>query len=327
MHEAAAQGLERARARTLALTDLDEHELTTQHSPLMSPLVWDLAHIGQQEDLWLLRDGDAAREGILPRAVDRLYDAFQYGRAERIDLPLLDPARARRFIADVRDRAFDRLAEAEDLFAFVMVEQHEQQHIETMLATHQLRQGEPLLGRGAALPAGRSVPLDAVLIPAGPFLLGVDASDEPFALDNERAAHLVDLPAFRIGRLPVTNAQWQAFIDDGGYKRSESGRRAVGSTASTPVWIVQSSGRPTVLGGGSALSSRSRPTNPSSTSATSRPRRTRGGQVHDCPPNRNGRRRASGMRPPNADAAGLGVIPKSLRHSPTSAVRRCARHP
>jgi iron(II)-dependent oxidoreductase len=98
-----------------------------------------------------------------------------------------------------------------------MVEQHEQQHVETMLATHQLRDGEPLLGAGVVLPPGRPVPHDAVRVPAGEFVLGVDGADEPWSLDNERPAHVVDLPAFAIGRVPVTNAEWQAFIAAGGY--------------------------------------------------------------------------------------------------------------
>ena len=98
-----------------------------------------------------------------------------------------------------------------------MVEQHEQQHVETMLATHQLRDGVPLLGAGAPLPPGRAVAADSVLVPAGEFVLGVDAADEPWSLDNERPAHIVDLPAFRIGRVPVTNAEYQRFVDAGGY--------------------------------------------------------------------------------------------------------------
>jgi iron(II)-dependent oxidoreductase len=57
-----------------------------------------------------------------------------------------------------------------------------------------------------------------VLVPAGQFVLGVDAVDEPWSLDNERPAHVVDLPAFRIGRVPVSNAEWRAFVDDGGYR-------------------------------------------------------------------------------------------------------------
>jgi iron(II)-dependent oxidoreductase len=56
-----------------------------------------------------------------------------------------------------------------------------------------------------------------VRVPAGPFVLGVDAAAEPASLDNERPAHVVELPAFRIGRFPVTNAQWQDFVADGGY--------------------------------------------------------------------------------------------------------------
>ena len=215
--ETAARGLERARLRTLQLTGFDDRVLTTQHSPLMSPLVWDLAHIGQQEDLWLLRHGHAEQQGLLPTRIEQLYNAFEHPRAERVTLPLLTPREARSFIADVRGRIFDRLERVTDVFPYVMVEQHEQMHVETMLATHQLRAGEPLLGPGTPLPPGRAAPRDSVLVPAGPFVLGVDAAAEPWSLDNERPAHVVDLPAFRIARFPVTNAEWQAFIDAGGY--------------------------------------------------------------------------------------------------------------
>jgi iron(II)-dependent oxidoreductase len=77
-----------------------------------------------------------------------------------------------------------------------------------------------------------------VLVPAGPFTLGVDGDDEPWSLDNERPAHTVDLPAFRIGRVPVTNGEWRHFVDDGGYHQprwwSERGwqhRHAAGLSA------------------------------------------------------------------------------------------------
>ncbi|KNX37517.1 ergothioneine biosynthesis protein EgtB [Luteipulveratus halotolerans] len=223
MRESVACGIEAARARTHLLTAFDEDVLTTQHDRLMSPLVWDLAHIGQQEDLWLLRGGDAACLGLLSAKVESLYDAFEHPRAERVSLPLLTPRESRSFIADVRGRVLDRLERAEEsqLFPYVMVEQHEQQHVETMLATHQLRAGEPLLGVGAELPPGRVLPDDeAVMVPGGPFVMGVDGSAEPWSLDNERPAHEVDVPAFRIARVPVTNAQWQQFIDAGGYDQS-----------------------------------------------------------------------------------------------------------
>ena len=97
--EILARELEAARQRTLRLTDHDEPELLRQHTPLLSPLVWDLAHIGQQEDLWLLRRGDARREGLLPPAVEALYDAFTHPRAVRDRLlvpPGPPPAATRR---------------------------------------------------------------------------------------------------------------------------------------------------------------------------------------------------------------------------------------
>ena len=78
MHDLVVRDLEQARNRTLGLTDLDDPTLVTQHDPLMSPLVWDLAHVGQQEEMWLLRAGDPGRPGMLPPAVDALYDAFKH---------------------------------------------------------------------------------------------------------------------------------------------------------------------------------------------------------------------------------------------------------
>ena len=207
-----------ARERTLALTDLDEPELVRQHDPLMSPLVWDLAHIGQQEDLWLLRGGDPRRPGMLSPAVESLYDAFRHPRAERPLLPLLPPVEARAFCREVRGRVLDLLERTSDpdLFPYAMVAQHELQHVETMLATLQLRQGPPVLAP-TPLPAGRRLPDDRVFVPGGEFRQGVDALEEPGSLDNERPSHVIDVAPFYLGRVPVTNGQWAAFVADGGY--------------------------------------------------------------------------------------------------------------
>ncbi|WP_059007031.1 ergothioneine biosynthesis protein EgtB [Streptomyces specialis] len=216
--ERARIALSTARRRTLALADcLSDAELTAQHSPLMSPLVWDLAHIANQEDIWLVRRA-GSRPGVRPD-LDPLYDAFRHPRADRPALPLLDPAQTRRYLADVRDQALDVLAAIPpgDGFLFGMVAQHEQQHGETMLATHQLRSGPPVLNAPEPPPAAVDVsrlPRE-VLVPGGPFSMGT--STDPWALDNERPAHTVDVPAFWLDTVPVTNAAYQEFIEDGGY--------------------------------------------------------------------------------------------------------------
>ena len=213
--------LAQSRARSTALTDaVDEADLIAQHSPLMSPLVWDLAHIGSQEELWLVRDV-GGREPLRPE-IDGLYDAFQHSRASRVALPLLTPSEARTYVAQVRDKALDALERSplrgrrlvEHGFAFGMIVQHEQQHDETMLATHQLRAGAPVL-HAPPPPAGRAPAAGEVLVPGGPFTMGT--STEAWALDNERPAHVVHVPAFVIDTAAVTNGEYAAFVDAGGY--------------------------------------------------------------------------------------------------------------
>jgi len=223
MLDQVVRDLEAARGRTLGLTDLDEPTLVAQHDPLMSPLVWDLAHVGQQEELWLLRGGDPRRPGLLQPDVDALYDAFKHPRAERPSLPLMPPVEARAYDYEVRGRVLDLLGRTpdEDLFTAAMVVQHEEQHDETMFATLQLRQGPPVLFHRRPLPAGRKVERSRVLVAGGPFTLGVDPSSEPFSLDNERPAHTVDVPSFWLGTTPVSNGEWREFIADGGYERQE----------------------------------------------------------------------------------------------------------
>ena len=105
-----------------------------------------------------------------------------------------------------------------DGFAFGMIAQHEQQHDETMLITHQLREGAPVVQASPPVfaPPDTVARLPAeVLVPAGPFTMGT--STEPWALDNERPAHMVELDSFYIDTTPVTNAAYAEFIADGGY--------------------------------------------------------------------------------------------------------------
>ncbi|HTU03910.1 MAG TPA: ergothioneine biosynthesis protein EgtB [Trebonia sp.] len=224
LRERIAGELSAARDRTTYLTTVvDDADLIRQHSPLMSPLVWDLAHVANQEELWLLREV-GGRTPLHPE-IDPLYDAFEHPRAQRPTLPLLAPGEARGYGHEVRGRVMDLLEKSrfsgtrltDGGFAFGMIAQHEQQHDETMLATHQLRTGPAVL----TAPPPPSAPADVVtlprevFVPGGPFTMGT--SSEPWALDNERPAHVVDVPPFYLDTTPVTNAAYAEFIAAGGY--------------------------------------------------------------------------------------------------------------
>ena len=137
----AVAALTEARERTLALVaSISEADLERVHSKLMSPLVWDLGHIAAFEDLWLgHRYGDRA---LLRDGLAEIYDAFETPREARGDLDFLRPSQARDYLAEVRARTLEILAERGlgDGTLIELVLRHEQQHNETMLQTIQLAQ-------------------------------------------------------------------------------------------------------------------------------------------------------------------------------------------
>jgi gamma-glutamyl hercynylcysteine S-oxide synthase len=215
---AIAGTLERARSGTVRLlAPFSDEQLCVQVSSLQSPLVWDYAHIGHFEELWLLRT--VGGEEPLHETHDDVYDAFAHERSERGELPYLPPAAARAFVDDVRVRSLgllDRVAADGDPllehgFVFGLVVQHELQHIETMAQTMQL----------GGLPAQIDPPPEVhasgeIAVAGGRAVLGA-GPDEPWAYDNERPAHDVELAPFRIDRALTTNADYLAFMEAGGY--------------------------------------------------------------------------------------------------------------
>ncbi|HEY5198972.1 MAG TPA: ergothioneine biosynthesis protein EgtB [Solirubrobacteraceae bacterium] len=208
--------LELAREQTLGLVaGISEEDLERVHSPLMSPLVWDLGHIAAFEDLWL-----GHRHGgleLLRPDLMEVYDAFETPRADRGELPYLRRAEAEEFLADVRTRV--RGLDLPDGIAHELVERHERQHGETMLQTLNLARIARPGGASEATGPGGLSGLDLVDVPGGEFTVG--AGPDGFAYDNERPRHTVGRRAFRIGRVPITNGDWRSFMRDGGYSRRE----------------------------------------------------------------------------------------------------------
>jgi gamma-glutamyl hercynylcysteine S-oxide synthase len=211
-----------ARERTLALVaGLDEHQLERVHSPIMSPLVWDLGHIAAYEDLWLgHRYGELA---LLRPDLAALYDAFETPRAVRGEIEALGPADARAYMASVSARVAEVIGERGigDGVLCAMVLRHELQHSETMRQT---------MAIAGLLPTAELVkseaPLDAygppegwIQVPAGAFTMG--AAADGFAYDNERPRHTVEVSAFAIAARPVSNGSWMRFSEGGGYERRE----------------------------------------------------------------------------------------------------------
>jgi gamma-glutamyl hercynylcysteine S-oxide synthase len=219
-----AEVLQEGRQRTLALVaSVSDRDLERVHSELMSPLVWDLAHIAAFEDLWLTHRW--GKRPLLRADLAAMYDAFESPRAVRSELPLLGPAAARDYLAAARRGTLEVIGErgVGDGTVHEMVLRHEHQHNETMLQTLQLARladYEPAGVQAMPEPVEPSpTGLELVEIPGGECTIGAPA--DGFAYDNERPRHRTNVGAYLIGRAPITNATYLRFVEGGGYERRE----------------------------------------------------------------------------------------------------------
>lgn len=222
--------LQAVRRRTLDLIDgLSEEQLARQMSPILSPIAWDLGHMAEFEERWLV----AAIDGLTqdgPKSLAAEYDAIQTPRSRRGTLALPSREDLLRRLRQVRRESLRRLRQSdlkegkgllEQGFVYHMIVQHEAQHQETLLQAIALMEDlayEP--AQREATPRA-SLPPDTamVIVPGGAFPMG--AQSQPDAYDNERPVHWIEVDDFWIDTAPVTNGEFLEFMERGGYETRE----------------------------------------------------------------------------------------------------------
>ncbi len=222
--EAIAERLAEARRFTLELLQpLDDEQLNRVYSPILSPLAWDLGHIANFEELWLVQT--IGEREPLHGELGRFYDAIENPRKTRGELPILRDAELRTYLADVRERTLEVLAEVDiapdaenpllrEGFVYEMLLAHEQQHNETMLQLLQMVDDyEPVDPDLGALQTPELGP-ETISVAAGEYEIG--ASPRGFAYDNERPRHTIELASFEIDRTPVSNGTYIQFVEETG---------------------------------------------------------------------------------------------------------------
>jgi len=215
-----------ARERALRATSgLEGERLLGPKLKIVNPPLWEIGHVSWFQERWCLRlraDGSLA-DSILPGA-DALYDSSAVAHDTRWGLPLPDLAATRAYGARVLERVQERCArepESEALQYFVRLATfHEDMHAEAFHYTRQTLGYEtpdsssPISGNEDLAVAGQTFSMGAT--PRGGFVF-----------DNEKWAHEVELAAFRIARVPVSNADFLAFVEAGGaaprYWKKQSG--------------------------------------------------------------------------------------------------------
>jgi iron(II)-dependent oxidoreductase len=214
--------LREARHRTERLTeDLSSAELMGPYREIVNPVLWEIGHIAWFHEYWTLRH--AARRQPLIERCDALWDSSNVAHKTRWHLDLPDRAGTLRYMADVLVRQEELLSRGfddETRYFYDLSIRHEDMHVEAQAYMRQTSSNAPPQGLGRARhpPAG-ALKGDAP-VPGGSWPLGSGAA-EGFVFDNEKWAHPVELAPFRIARAAVTNAEFAAFVDEGGYRRRE----------------------------------------------------------------------------------------------------------
>jgi len=222
--------LEDARRRSLELiADLADEQLRAPLLSIINPPIWELGHVAWFQEKWALRH--LRGEPPLVEQGDALWDSAAVPHDTRWDLPLLSRAGTLDHCRRVLDRVLERLPQGElsekEAYFHWLVVMHEDMHGEAFTYTRQTL-GYPapkLSGPGDAQLTADSTDTGATIsgdvwVRGGKFLLGARPG-EAFVFDNEKWAHEVEVKPFAIARAPVTNAEFAAFVDDGGYRRSE----------------------------------------------------------------------------------------------------------
>ena len=216
--------LREARARTLALvSDLSDAQFTVPMLEIINPILWEIGHVAYFAEYWTLRHlfGEPP---IVPNA-DSLYDSARIPHDTRWSLPLPDRAQTLEFMRTQLERTLARADDAANMahapYFYALALFHEDMHAEALVYTLQtLGYAWPFEPRVTLRAAEPVEALGDAHVPGGTYTIG-STPEHGFVFDNEKWAHEVQVDAFDIARTPVTNAQFRAFIDDGGYRTRE----------------------------------------------------------------------------------------------------------
>lgn len=222
--------LEHTRKRTRALiTSLPEASLEVPYHPGVNPPLWEMGHAAFFYEVFVfnLLDGTPSYNP----AMDDLWDSFHVDHRDRWRRDLF-PGRDETlaYFDTIYERMAERIATTplsdRDLYLYRYAIFHQNMHIESLIWCRQtVGYPAPPGVTGERSAPGEGVAGDAV-VPAGRWLIGMPGESAAFAtgdfaFDNEKPRFEVELPSFAISRVPVSNREFQAFVEDDGYRRTE----------------------------------------------------------------------------------------------------------
>lgn len=217
--------------RTLALIeDLSEKQLDVPYHRGINPPIWELGHSAFFYEYFLLRElGQAA-----PRmpGYDDIWDSFEIQHRNRWQKNVV-PNQAttmdyyHRVLDEIRVRLEAETLTPQEHYLCHYCIAHQNMHIESLIWSRQTL-GYPApssMRNGSDLPARSGISGDTQIV-GGSYRIGIPADHPAFAthrfsFDNERPGFEIEIEPFAISKTLVPNADFLAFVDEGGYQRPE----------------------------------------------------------------------------------------------------------
>jgi len=217
-----------ARQRTLDLVrDLDDDQLMGPRWSIVNPMRWEIGHVAWFQEHWVWCH--ARGREPLRQDGDRLYDSAKVAHDTRWDLPLPDRKATLEYMQATLERSLAALQDGGDrpeiAYFYRLAAFHEDMHDEAFTYTRQtLGYPAPRLQVDptwkAAAPSAATRRRGDAAIAGGLVELGA-SRPEVFVFDNEKWAHPVHVAPFAMARTAVTQEEFAAFVDDGGYVRPD----------------------------------------------------------------------------------------------------------
>ena len=228
--QAIREAVESAFARQKALIEsLGPDQLLMPYHPGINPPLWEGGHAAFFYEVFFLRPW--LRRGPLMPGLDPVWDSFDIDHEDR-RLPGVVPGACEvlAYMDTVRDAVLDCLDGREptpqERYRYRYAVAHQHMHIESMTWARQTLglPPPPFTWEGGTSQAEALAGSGDAAVPAGRYRIGMtcvggaeDQADEDFAFDGEKPGFRIDLPAFSIARSLVSNGEFLAFVEAGGY--------------------------------------------------------------------------------------------------------------
>lgn len=242
------QELEHTRQRTRDLvTSLAAARLDVPYHPGVNPPLWEMGHSAFFYEVFVFNLLDGASS--IDPSMDDLWDSFHIEHRDHWNRELFPGlGHTLRYFDTVYQRVAERIRtqplDDRALYLNRYAIFHQNMHIESMIWCRQTV-GYPVppdANPGRVAP-GEPLSGDA-LVPAGTWRIGMPGESSAyatsdFAFDAEKPGFEVDLAAFQIARQLVSNADFLAFVEDGGYEKTEhwsfGGRKWLATSVDTAL--------------------------------------------------------------------------------------------